>query len=82
MQSGLPVLARVNPGNDLIKLVKEEAVGQVCETSHSSDLLKLSEKLLNQIEIDRDLPLRCKALFERDFLVKDTVRQIVAALSR
>jgi hypothetical protein len=31
MQSGLPVLANVNAGNDLAQMIRDEQVGQVCE---------------------------------------------------
>jgi hypothetical protein len=41
----------------------------------------LTEKLLDQIEMDSGLPARCTALFEREFSVENTVKQIVAALS-
>jgi len=43
--------------------------------------LKLTEVLLDQIETDSGLSARCTALFEREFTVENTVKQIVAALS-
>jgi glycosyltransferase involved in cell wall biosynthesis len=81
MQSGLPVLANINQGNDLADIIRDERVGQVCETNQLDELLLLSEKLLIQIETDTDMLARCKALFEREFTVEKTVKQIVAALS-
>ena len=81
MQSGLPVLANINAGNDLAKMIRDERVGQVCETNRVDELLLLTEKLLDQIEMDSGLPARCTALFEREFAVENTVKQIVAALS-
>jgi len=33
MQSGLPVLANINAGNDLAQMIQDEGVGQVCETN-------------------------------------------------
>jgi hypothetical protein len=30
MQAGLPVLASINPGNDLAELIQREDVGRVC----------------------------------------------------
>ncbi len=81
MQSGLPVLANVNAGNDLVKMIRDEQVGQVCEGNQVAELLQLTNKLLAQIDSQADdLPNRCRALFEREFDVKRTVRQIVAAL--
>jgi glycosyltransferase involved in cell wall biosynthesis len=81
MQSGLPVLANINAGNDLAQLIRDERVGQVCETNQVDELLLLTEKLLDQIETDSVLSARSTALFEREFAVENTVKQIVAALS-
>lgn len=81
MQSGLPVLANVNAGNDLAQMIRDEKVGQVCESHQVDDLLQLTEKLLVQIETDAALSDRCSRLFEREFAVENTVKQIVAALS-
>lgn len=81
MQSGLPVLANINAGNDLAQMIQDEGVGQVCETNRVDELILLTEKLLDQIETDSSLSARCTALFEREFAVENTVKQIVAALS-
>lgn len=81
MQSGLPVLANINAGNDLAQLIRDERVGQVCESNRVDELLLMTEKLLDQIETDSALSARCTALFERKFAVENTVKQIVAALS-
>lgn len=81
MQSGLPVLANINAGNDLAQMIRDEGVGQVCETNQVDELLRLTEKLIDQIETDSGLSARCTALFEREFAVENTVQQIVASLS-
>jgi glycosyltransferase involved in cell wall biosynthesis len=81
MQSGLPVLANINAGNDLAQMIRDERVGQVCEANRVDELLLLTEKLLDQIQADSGLSARCTALFEREFAVESTVKQIVAALS-
>lgn len=81
MQNGLPVLANVNAGNDLVQMIRDEQVGQVCESNQVAELLQLTEKLLIQIDSQADdLPKRCRSLFEREFAVDRVVRQIVAAL--
>lgn len=81
IQSGLPVLANVNSGNDLAKMIRDEEVGQVCESNQVAELLQLTEKLLTQIDTQADdLAKRCRSLFEREFAVDKTVRQIVTAL--
>lgn len=81
MQSGLPVLANVNAGNDLAQMIREECVGQVCESNQVDEMLRLTEELLTQIESERNLPARCRSLFEREFAVERTVRQIISGLS-
>jgi glycosyltransferase involved in cell wall biosynthesis len=81
MQSGLPVLANINAGNDLAQMVRDERVGQVCETNKVDDLLLFAEKVLSEIEKDTEMSERCRRLFERRFAVKNAVKQIVLALS-
>ncbi len=81
MQSGLPVLATINAGNDLAQMIRDEQVGQVCESNQVDDLVQFAKQLLEQIESDFQLPSRCKKLFLREFAVEKPVRQIVAALS-
>lgn len=81
MQSGLPVLANVNAGNDLAQIIRDERVGQVCVSNSVDELQQLTEKLLSQIEVDSGLSDRCYRLFEREFSVEKAVQQIVAALS-
>ena len=80
MQSGLPVLATINAGNDLAALIRAENVGQVCESNQLDELVGLAEALLRQMNTDADLPARCVALFEREFAVGRAVRQVVCRL--
>lgn len=80
MQSGLPVLANVNAGNDLVQMIRDQQVGQVCENNDSLALRQLAERLLEKIQVDANLPSRCKALFDKQFAVEAAARQVVAAL--
>jgi len=81
MQSGLPVLANINAGNDLAQMIRDEQVGQVCESNRVNDLVHCANQLLAQIGSDAQMQSRCRSLFEREFAVEKTVRQIVSALS-
>jgi glycosyltransferase involved in cell wall biosynthesis len=81
MQSGLPVLACVNVGNDLASVIRNERVGQVSEVTEVSELLRLVEKILTQVESDIELSKRCRALFDREFSVDRAVNQIVSFFS-
>jgi glycosyltransferase involved in cell wall biosynthesis len=81
MQSGLPVLANINAGNDLVQLIKDERVGQVCCSNRVEELLELTEKLLDQIGENNEFENRCKRLFARQYKVERTVKQILDALA-
>lgn len=81
MRSGLPVLATINQGNDLAKMIQSEKVGQVCESNQVNELTKLAEKLLCQIDNNSEvLNASCTSLFKRKFSVEEKVIQIVSAL--
>lgn len=80
MQCGLPVLANINAGNDLAQMIRVEGVGRVCESNRVDELVQLAENLMDQIGVDSTLPARCIDLFNREFAVETTVKQIVAAL--
>lgn len=80
MQSGLPVLANINRGNDLADMIRQENVGRVSEDHSVDTLQRLAEELLESISTDTEFPARCKALFARLFSADTAVRQIVVAL--
>lgn len=79
MQSGLPVLANINPGNDLANMIRSEQVGQVCENNQLDELVRKAEELLVAIDVDTGLTERCIRLFEHEFAVEKIVRQITSA---
>ena len=80
MQSGLPVLASINPGNDLAELIQRAGVGRVC-TDHSSETLqRLAVKLADEITSDKNVSARCRALSAKLFSPEAAVQQIAAAL--
>lgn len=81
MQNGLPTLAIVNRGNDLATLIRNETVGEVCESHNVDEVAKLLGTLLDQVARDEMLSGRCRQLFERQFSVSQSVGQIVAALN-
>ena len=82
MQAGLPVLARVNPGNDLAELIENEHVGRAY-VGESLDLLQtLAEELCDNETAREVMSLNARNLAQRSFSVTAAVRQIVAALSK
>ena len=80
MQCGLPVLAIVNPGNDLLDLIETEGVGKACATSSVSALQKLAETLVSDLTVDQYMESRCRSLAARLFSPETAVSQIVTAL--
>lgn len=80
MQAGLPVLASINPGNDLVQLIERERVGQVCTDQSVESLDRLVGRLVDEIKADTGLSARCKALSARLFAPEAVVRQITSAL--
>lgn len=81
IQCGLPVLANINMGNDLVQIIRDENVGKVCESNQLDDLLRLAERLLDELNDDSAMPGRCRELFKREFSVEGKVKQIVDGLS-
>jgi hypothetical protein len=81
MQSGLPVLANINAGNDLADMIEKEAVGQVCTDSSAETLEALCHILADQVESDELVSRRCIALAARLFAPQAAVNQIMSALA-
>jgi glycosyltransferase involved in cell wall biosynthesis len=81
MQSGLPVLANINAGNDLAEIVRKGNVGMVSEDGCVDTLYRLATDLIDRLDLDSEAPARCRTLFSRLFAPETAVRQIVAALN-
>jgi glycosyltransferase involved in cell wall biosynthesis len=80
MQSSLPVLACINEGNDLVELIEETGVGRTCTDSKVSTLSRLAVELLIQIDDDKKIGERCKALAESMFSPATAVKKIISAV--
>lgn len=80
MQSGIPVLANINPGNDLAELIRSEGIGVACESADIQDLERKANILINSINIDAGFGSRCRAVYERMFSPSQAVRQVVQEL--
>ena len=80
MQSGIPVLANINPGNDLAEIIRGEGVGVVCENADILDLECKAKALINSVETDAYFEKRCRAVYERMFSPSQAVRKIVQEL--
>jgi len=81
MQSGLPVLACINPGNDLVELIEREKVGRVCTKPSAGMLEQLVDSLIHELKHSGpDLSDRCKALSAKMFSPEIAAKKIVAGL--
>jgi len=80
MQASLPVLATINPGNDLETLINEMQVGRVITSNRAEDLKAEADALLASLANDDGYSARCKTLAEIRFSSRAAVQQIVAAL--
>lgn len=81
MQSGLPALANVNAGNDLVELIHNERVGAASDCNQLDDLLQKATELLNNLATDTDISSRCRKLFAREYSARTAVEQIIHAIS-
>ncbi len=80
MRAGLPVLAKVNQGNDLVELINRYKVGQTFTQGSISELSELAEALMNEVDLDLSISIRCKELADKMFSSEVAVKQIVNAL--
>ena len=81
MQAGLPVLALINPGNDLEQLVNENNLGRVCTDHTLSALKKTFLDLANELHQYDQIAIRCKKVYDDLFSTTTIVRQIVDSLN-
>ncbi|WP_417315615.1 glycosyltransferase family 4 protein [Cycloclasticus pugetii] len=82
MQSGLPVLANINEGNDLVELIRQERVGAAVTDGSVDSLKQMAEQLIDQAVQDTGFPSRCRELYERLFSPENAVKQIVGAFQQ
>lgn len=82
MQSGLPVLAVINSGNDLIGMINSNNVGRVSEGESLDSLGEIALELVNSLESDSGYRERCRELYLKLFSPENAVRQIIHALRR
>jgi Glycosyl transferases group 1 len=81
LQAGLPVLASVNAGNDLIAEIEGNAVGLSSVDPNGTDLASLAITLATDDWSGPSIKARCQTLSHERFSVEAAVRQIVAAVS-
>jgi glycosyltransferase involved in cell wall biosynthesis len=77
VQYGLPVLARVNGGTDLQRIIEEEGVGKVYVGNSVGEMKRLAEQLADDDRLRHSMSERGRQLGGRMFSPETAARQIV-----
>ncbi|MCF8196949.1 MAG: glycosyltransferase family 4 protein [Polynucleobacter sp.] len=80
MQAGLPVLARINSGNDLAEIIKINNVGRVSVEGDINSIEAQARELIDLLDADSNVQDRCKNLYFKLFTPEISVKQIIHAL--
>ena len=80
LQAGLPVLARVNPGTDLVSLIETENVGVAYSGDSVERLKELAEALISDEGVIHTMAENGRALGRRMFSPTAAVEQITSSL--
>lgn len=82
LQSGLPVLAIVNEGNDLQSIIEHHQVGAVTTDRSKENLQSIVSSLLSEMALhESEIALRCKNLSTQLFSSQAAVQQILNSLN-
>ena len=82
MQAGLPVMALINPGNDLETLIRQNRIGSVCLDRSIPNLKMSLFALVDELSNANEIAGRCKIISEELFSTDVIVRQIVSNLGQ
>lgn len=80
LRAGLPVLARVNPGNDLEMLIRTADVGRVSTAEAAGALTGLASELLEDESARTAMGIRARELAARLFSVESAAEQVIRGL--
>lgn len=82
LQSGLPVMALINDGNDLHFMIEKHKVGRVTTDRSQRNLRALAESLLEEMSLNgSDISFRCKSLAADLFSSRAATQQILKTLN-
>ncbi|WP_129777756.1 glycosyltransferase family 4 protein [Peristeroidobacter soli] len=81
VQCGLPVLARVSAGTDIVDLIEREAVGRVYVGELAGELSAIAESMVDDQERGPAMSRRGRELSELMFSPRTAVNQIIAGLA-
>ncbi len=81
IEAGLPVLARLNPGNDLAELISENHIGASYVGFDAVELKSVTDALIQSLKNDQEISIRCKNLAQNLFSTERAAKQIINALN-
>jgi glycosyltransferase involved in cell wall biosynthesis len=79
LHAGLPVLARVNDGTDLMKLINEKHVGRAFDGSSPRRLREFMETLIDDSDEYANISSNCSSLAKAMFSTDRAVNQILSS---
>lgn len=77
LHQGLPILACINPGNDLKQMLEQNEAGLVCENGDDEALRRAAERLLGDETYRRRLGHNARVLLEQGFSASAAAGQIL-----
>lgn len=80
LRAGLPVLARVNAGNDLQGVIDQEGVGRAVGGDDLESLVRHARELASEVQTRDVMSARARALAQRDYSPAGVVAQVIAGL--
>ena len=82
LKSGLPILAIVNPGNDLLGLLAHKKVGIGLDDAHLSGILIAFNQIQGLVDSGSGVGGRCQGLANELFNPRQAVSQITQQLDK
>ncbi len=80
LNAKLPVLAILNEGNDLVRIIQQHQIGEVCVDPTKDQLSMLIQKILNQCPSSEHMDIECRKLLQELFSTQKAVNKITTAL--
>jgi glycosyltransferase involved in cell wall biosynthesis len=81
LHAGLPVLARINAGNDLEGLIAREGIGRVVVGDRQEELQSFARDLLADARLRAEIGGRGRVVVERIFSPGEAARRVMRALA-
>jgi glycosyltransferase involved in cell wall biosynthesis len=78
MYFSMPILACINPGNDLKQIIEESNAGFTCLAGEHNEFCAFAERLASDADIRRKMGNNARAVLEKTFSVSRAVSQILS----